>query len=72
MLKWSVELGEFDIQYILRNAIKAQVLADFNFKLAPIEATDDKACANEKWTLYVNGSANVVRGVGLILKGLNN
>ena len=47
MLKWSIELGEFDIQYFIRNVIKAQVLADFNFELAPIEATDNQGCANE-------------------------
>ncbi|XP_077228432.1 uncharacterized protein LOC143861397 [Tasmannia lanceolata] len=29
LVKWAVELSEFDIQYIPRPAIKAQVLADF-------------------------------------------
>ena len=27
--KWAIELGEFDIEYISRTAIKAQALADF-------------------------------------------
>ncbi|XP_077223340.1 uncharacterized protein LOC143856945 [Tasmannia lanceolata] len=29
LVKWAVELSEFDIQYLPRSAIKAQVLADF-------------------------------------------
>ncbi|XP_077215904.1 uncharacterized protein LOC143850547 [Tasmannia lanceolata] len=29
LVKWAVELGEFDIKYLPRPAIKAQVLADF-------------------------------------------
>ncbi|XP_077246068.1 uncharacterized protein LOC143885918 [Tasmannia lanceolata] len=29
LVKWAVELSEFDIQYLPRQAIKAQVLADF-------------------------------------------
>ena len=30
--KWAVELGQYDIKYQLRTAIKAQVLADFIIK----------------------------------------
>ena len=29
MLKWSLELSEFDIQYESRKSLKAQALADF-------------------------------------------
>ena len=29
LIQWAVELSEFDIRYQLRNAIKAQALADF-------------------------------------------
>ena len=29
LLKWSIELSEFHISYLLRMAIKAQALADF-------------------------------------------
>ena len=28
-MKWAIELGEFDIEYIPRTAVKAQALADF-------------------------------------------
>ena len=29
LVKWAIELGEFDIKYKPRTAIKAQALADF-------------------------------------------
>ena len=29
IVKWAIELGEFDIEYVPRTAIKAQALADF-------------------------------------------
>jgi hypothetical protein len=29
IVKWSVELGEFDIEFCPRKAIKSQILADF-------------------------------------------
>ncbi|XP_059627710.1 uncharacterized protein LOC132270548 [Cornus florida] len=37
LMKWSVELGEFDIQYKPRTAVKAQVLADFLAEFTPPE-----------------------------------
>ncbi|XP_028122779.1 uncharacterized protein LOC114319908 [Camellia sinensis] len=38
--KWVVELGEFDIRYQPRIAIKAQVLANFVAKFAPTQSTE--------------------------------
>lgn len=35
MLKWLIELGKFDIQYMPRVAIKTQALADFISELTP-------------------------------------
>jgi hypothetical protein len=29
IVKWSVELGEFDLEFCLRQAIKSQILTDF-------------------------------------------
>ena len=29
MVKWTIKLGEFDLSYISRSLIKAQILADF-------------------------------------------
>ena len=39
MLRWLVELNEFDIQYSPRTTIKAQVLTDFISKLTPKDHT---------------------------------
>ncbi|KAJ8465932.1 hypothetical protein OPV22_028484 [Ensete ventricosum] len=69
MLKWSVELGEFNLEYILRTAIKAEALADFISELANLENPP----LTSRWTLYMDGSANLERGgTGLVLKGPTN
>ncbi|XP_028091292.1 uncharacterized protein LOC114291637 [Camellia sinensis] len=66
--KWAVELGEFDIRYQPRTAIKAQVLADFVTEFAPTQSTEPgdlrsaqvsctteqgKSCASEAWKLFI-------------------
>jgi len=35
LIQWAIELSEFDIKYQSRNAIKAQVLADFIAEFTP-------------------------------------
>ena len=35
LIQWAIELSEFDVKYQLRNAIKAQALADFIAEFAP-------------------------------------
>ncbi|XP_074561342.1 uncharacterized protein LOC141817608 [Curcuma longa] len=61
LIKWTVELGEYDIQYQPRTAIKAQALADFLAKLSVPEP-------EETWWLYVDGSATKQgSGVGVVL-----
>jgi ribonuclease HI len=64
MLKWSLELSEFDISYESRKALKAQVLADFIAEMTPT-ATESK----NKWTIFVDGSSNSKgSGAGIILE----
>ncbi|MCI61878.1 maturase K, partial [Trifolium medium] len=53
MLKWSLELAEFEIHYESRRALKAQVLADF-----VAEMTNPSAPEKNKWTIFVDGSSN--------------
>ncbi|KAJ8470571.1 hypothetical protein OPV22_024914 [Ensete ventricosum] len=66
MLKWSVELGEFNIEYEPRKTIKGQVLADFLSELTPPQVLQNPI---PEWTLHIDGSANSKRGgVGLVLK----
>ena len=35
LIQWAIELSEFDVRYQPRNAIKAQVLADFIEEFTP-------------------------------------
>ena len=34
LTKWAIELGEFDIKFMLRTAIKGQAIADFSVEFA--------------------------------------
>ncbi|XP_065035979.1 uncharacterized protein LOC135671747 [Musa acuminata AAA Group] len=67
LLKWAVELGEHDIQYIPRTAIKAQSVADFIAELTPNTGKELEPL-RDTWTLHVDGSANAKgAGAGLVL-----
>ncbi|KAM6543039.1 hypothetical protein CsatB_007486 [Cannabis sativa] len=72
LLKWAMELSQFDIKYKPRTAIKGQALADFilEFPSTEVALIDDKvdtAITNgEAWTLYVDGASNS-EGSGLKL-----
>ncbi|XP_009419888.2 uncharacterized protein LOC103999771 [Musa acuminata AAA Group] len=71
LLKWAVELGEHDIRYVPRTAIKAQAMADFIAELTQMEDGDPKQTP-EAWTLHVDGSANSRgAGAGLVLLAPN-
>ncbi|XP_042441157.1 uncharacterized protein LOC122026482 [Zingiber officinale] len=50
LIKWATELGEYNIIYLLRTAIKEQALADF---LTEVHQTDSE----ETWKIYIGGSA---------------
>ena len=74
LLKWAVELGEFDISYASRPAIKSQVLADFIAELSPGSPIRDQdpnlGEEQARWELYVDGSSNKQgSGAGGILTG---
>ncbi|XP_074560659.1 uncharacterized protein LOC141816830 [Curcuma longa] len=61
LIKWTVELGEYDIQYQPRTAIKAQALADFLLEMPEGEP-------EQTWKVYVDGSSNRQgSGVGVVL-----
>ena len=53
MMKWSLELSEFDIHFESRKALKAQVFANL---LA--EMTFSAEENTEEWTVFVDGSSN--------------
>lgn len=64
LLKWSVELSEFDITYRPRAAIKAQTLADFVAECTePGERTCEgqsvgEAESNKVWLIMIDESCN--------------
>ena len=65
MLKWSLELSEFDIQYEGMKSLKAQALADFVAAMTS-SAPQDGA---RRWTIFVDdASISTGRGKGIILE----
>ncbi|KAL5541056.1 hypothetical protein UlMin_042629 [Ulmus minor] len=71
LAKWSIELGEFDIQFKPRTAIKGQALADFIAEFTYTPEMSEKLTTqtqNSQWKLYVDGSSTEnSSGAGIIL-----
>ncbi|KAL0456044.1 UNVERIFIED_CONTAM: Ribonuclease HI [Sesamum latifolium] len=66
LIKWAVELSEYDISYLPRTTIEAQALVDFISEVAgaPLEETS----RNEKWLLHVDGSSTIQgSGAGIVI-----
>ncbi|GKU93221.1 hypothetical protein SLEP1_g6829 [Rubroshorea leprosula] len=70
LIKWAVELGEFEITFQQKSAIRAQALAAFI-----VECTSCPSTSNPEpndWTLYVDGaSSSKGSGAGALLIGLD-
>ncbi|GKV52230.1 hypothetical protein SLEP1_g58821 [Rubroshorea leprosula] len=70
LIKWAVELGEFEITFQQRSAIRAQALADFIIECTPGHPTPNSE--PNDWTLYVDGaSSSKGSGAGALLIGPN-
>ncbi|GKV15219.1 hypothetical protein SLEP1_g26021 [Rubroshorea leprosula] len=68
LIKWAVELGEFEITFQQRSAIRAQALIDFIVECT--SARSDSQSEVDSWILYVDGaSSNKGSGAGAILLG---
>lgn len=78
MVKWAVELGEYDISYSLRTTIKAQALSDFLIEFTPSAREESRPKCDDDaihlsagagvWKLFVDGaSGKTGSGAGLIL-----
>ena len=70
LMKWAIELSEFDIRYKPKTAIKGQVLADFVMEFALVELTEPTQPRDDLpiWKLSVDGASNAQgSGAGLIL-----
>ena len=60
LMKWAIELSEFDIRYKLKTAIKGQVLADFVMEFTSAEPAKDAQTTTDLsiWKLFVDGASN--------------
>ncbi|GKV40196.1 hypothetical protein SLEP1_g47864 [Rubroshorea leprosula] len=68
LIKWAVELGEFEITFQQRSAIRAQALADFIVECTPCPSTSNPE--PNDWTLYVDeASSSKGSGAGALLIG---
>ncbi|XP_024039511.1 uncharacterized protein LOC112098123 [Citrus clementina] len=76
LVKWAVELSEFDIDYKPRAAIKAQAMADFVAEFTEPETClgqQDAVIGNDEtqvWQMSVDGSSGERgSGAGIVLEG---
>ena len=68
LIQWAMELSEFDIRYQLRNAIKAQALANFIAEFTPNYEDLGEGEYNKKWVVHVDGSSTLyARGIKVVL-----
>ncbi|XP_022846390.1 uncharacterized protein LOC111369139 [Olea europaea var. sylvestris] len=66
MVKWAVELEQFDIKYTPRSSIKSQAVVDFVSELCNVLI--EELQKETPWKLYVDGSSTRERsGVGVVL-----
>ena len=73
LMKWAIELSEFDIIYKPKTVIKGQVLADFFMEFTSAEPAKDVQTTNDLciWKLSIDGASNAQgSGAGLILTSL--
>ena len=70
LMKWAIELSEFDIRYKPKTAIKGQVLADFVMEFTSVVPAENAQTMTDLpiWKLSVDGASNAQgSGAGLIL-----
>lgn len=78
IVKWAIKLGEYDIQYSPRTAIKEQALSDFLVEFTPRDSASQEGEEQRKavvlpvgglmWNLFVDGaSGQSGSGAGLVL-----
>ena len=60
LMKWAIELSEFDIRYKPKTAIKGQILADFVMEFTSTELAEATQMTPDLpiWRLSVDGAAN--------------
>ncbi|KAK0597114.1 hypothetical protein LWI29_021948 [Acer saccharum] len=71
LMKWAVELSEYNISFHPRSVMKSQVLADFIADFTPcenVQAEKELVALTEttgtgKWTLSIDGSSNISKAM---------
>ena len=60
LMKWAIELSEFDIKYRPKTAIKGQVLPDFVMEFTTVEPSKDAQTMTDlsTWKLSIDGASN--------------
>ncbi|XP_022024628.1 uncharacterized protein LOC110924962 [Helianthus annuus] len=73
LAKWAVELGEHNITYVPRKAVKAQIMADFILEVPKETITEVNTASAEPsnphtWKLFTDGAPSIEgSGAGLVL-----
>ncbi|KAL0402071.1 UNVERIFIED_CONTAM: hypothetical protein Slati_4237000 [Sesamum latifolium] len=66
LVKWAIELSEYDISFLPRTTIKAQALADFVSEITG--TTQEKVSEEKPWLLHVDRSSTMQgSGAGVVL-----
>ncbi|XP_040994290.1 uncharacterized protein LOC121240831 [Juglans microcarpa x Juglans regia] len=56
LVKWSIELSEYDISNIPKSSMKGQILVDFVAEFSNFKEEDHKPPEKNPWEVYVDGS----------------
>ncbi|KAL0412175.1 UNVERIFIED_CONTAM: Ribonuclease HI [Sesamum latifolium] len=66
LIKWAIELSDYDISYLPRTTIKAQALADFVSEMTGM--VQEEVSEKKPWLLHVDGSSTMQgSGAGVVL-----
>jgi hypothetical protein len=65
LANWAIELGQFDLEFMPKNVIKGQALADFLAEFTNLPGTEEE---ERKWVVYVDDSSTKRnRGSGIVI-----
>ncbi|KAL0428155.1 UNVERIFIED_CONTAM: hypothetical protein Slati_2990300 [Sesamum latifolium] len=66
LVKWAIELSEYDISYLPKTTIKAEALADFESEMTG--TTQEEVSEERHWLRHVDGSSTTQgSGAGVVL-----
>jgi hypothetical protein len=67
LANWAIKLGQFDLKFVSKNAIKGQAFADFLTEFTNLPETEESEM-ERKWVIYVDGSSTKKNGgAGILL-----